>query len=101
MKDIVWLFIDENGNECITDLGKPRRVKDDIGNFTKKPEYWLDNKRYLSVSNCEWYNIVKDSDYDLDGCDISCDYVILPKGTIKKLINKDLSFYDEPYEYIG
>ena len=27
--------------------------------------------------------------------------VELPKGTIKKLIGKDLTWNDEPYEYLG
>lgn len=65
-----WLAVDKDGKECIYADKKPLRGKDNLG-----PESW----DYLS-------------DYAF------YDFVELPKGSIKKLIGRDLSWSDEPVE---
>ena len=65
-----WLAVDKSGTECIYADKKPLRGKDKWG-----PESW--DYRY---------------DYAF------YDFVELPKGSIKKLIGRDLSWSDEPVE---
>lgn len=65
---MVWLCVDEDGQEMIFDY-KPERA-----NTTTCGGYWHRKE-------------------DMDICR-------LPKGSIKKLIGKDLTWKDEPYKYI-
>ena len=68
---MAWVAVDMSGAECI---------------FDNKPER----------NNNQWDNIV----YSVDG-EIYYDVgigIILPKGSIKKLIDRDLTWQDEPVE---
>ena len=38
MDTISWLFVDEEGNECITN-DKPLRVKDHLNEYTNRVDY--------------------------------------------------------------
>mgnify|MGYP004499982367 FL=1 len=65
-----WLAVDKNGTECIYADKKPLRGKDKWG-----PDSW---------------------DYRYD--DAFYDFVEIPKGSIKKLIGRELTSEDEPVE---
>lgn len=65
-----WLAVDKDGTECIYAVKKPLRGKNEWG-----PDSW---------------------DYRYD--DAFYDFVVLPRGSIKKLIGRDLTFDDEPVE---
>jgi len=66
---VVWLAVDEDGNEVIWD-SKPFRYQPTISNYHE----W-------SSETGEW--------------------IILPSGTIEKIIGRKLTFADEPVEYRG
>lgn len=68
---MAWLCVDEDGDEIIFD-NKPKRA-----NSVMCGGYWSRKG-------------------EQDFCNVD-----LPKGTIKKLIEKDLTWKDEPYEYTG
>jgi hypothetical protein len=68
---MAWLCVDEDGDEMIFD-NKPKR-----DNSPTCGGYWSRNE-------------------ERDFCNVD-----LPKGTIKKLIGKNLTWEDEPYEYTG
>lgn len=57
----------------------------------KSGEYIADN-RPLRDFYYEW------NGYDVDTDGVSCTLISLPKGTIKKLIGRDLTWEDEPVE---
>lgn len=74
---MAWLAVEKNGLEVI---------------FEEKPE-----------RNCQdmyWYRLVEMPVYDESGPgEDYFDYgIALPKGSIKKLIDKDLTWEDEPVE---
>lgn len=98
-----WFFIDEEGNECVSN-SKPLRVKDHLNEYTDRIDYWLENNRYLKETyGCEWYNYARTYlDYysGIDGYFLELDCVYLPKGTIKKLTNIDLTIETSPMKYI-
>ena len=75
---MAWVAVDKNGNEGIFRY-KPYR-KDPIESIYKlwEPEYWTD---------------ADSSDYGNEDGEVP-----LPKGTIKKLIGKDLDWSNEPVE---
>lgn len=68
---MAWLAIDKNGNERI---------------FRNKPNYdwfeWLDKEEFYA--ECQCFDISTEID--------------LPKGTIKKMIGRDLTFEESPIE---
>lgn len=66
---MAWLCVDEDGDEMIFDNKPKRDASPTCGG------YWSRNE---------------ENDY----CNVD-----LPKGTIKKLIGKELTWEDEPYEY--
>lgn len=66
---MAWLCVDEDGQELICDF-KPIRLKDNLGRG-----YWSRKLDPIFHS------------------------IYLKKGTIKKLIGKNLTWEDEPYEY--
>lgn len=74
---MAWLAKDDDGTEGIYVL-KPKIIDGE----------W---------SDAQWDNntfIQSDEDYIYDSC------VVLPKGSIKKLIGKDLTFKDGPIEIV-
>lgn len=99
----IWFFIDEEGNECVTNT-KPLRVKDHLNEYTDRIDYWLENNRYLKETcGCEWYNYPRtylDCYSGIDGYFLELECVYLPKGTIKKLTNIDLTIETSPIKYI-
>lgn len=68
---MAWLAVDKKGNERI---------------FRNKPKYdwceWLDEEEFYAECQC---------------FDISTE-IELPKGTIKKITGRDLTFEDSPFE---
>ena len=66
---MAWLAVDKNGGELI---------------FRFKPERKLDTD-YMTLSYWGWYDLRLD-DWGLD----------LPKGSIKKLIGRELTWDDDP-----
>ena len=74
---MAWVAVDKNGKEVIFAF---RPLRSDPNNSLNRwePEYWSDEDV---------------SDYDNEDTGIS-----LPKGTIKKLIGRHLTWEDEPVE---
>lgn len=68
---MAWVAVDMSGAECI---------------FDNKPE--RNNNQWDDIV----YSVYGEINYDID---IG---IVLPKGTIKKLIGRDLSWEDEPVE---
>lgn len=68
---MAWVAVDMSGAECI---------------FYNKPE--RNNNQWEDID----YLVYGEIQYDVDSC------IVLPKGTIKKLIGRDLSWNDEPIE---
>lgn len=68
---MAWLAVDKKGNERI---------------FRNKPKYdwceWLDEEEFYAECQC---------------FDISTE-IELPKGTIKKITGRDLTFEESPFE---
>ena len=75
---MAWLAVNKSGDESIF-LYKPYRV-DPIRSLYKlwEPTWW--------------------SDKDVDNYGNEDTGIFLPKGTIKKLISRDISWEDEPVE---
>lgn len=71
----MWLAVNKNGNEVCFDI-KPSRF------------------------DVEYYNIHRWESDEANIGEGSFEGVHLPKGFIKKLIGKKLTWEDEPYEYI-
>lgn len=65
-----WLAVDKDGTECIYAVKKPIRGKDQWG-----PDSWDYRSDYAFY-----------------------DFVEIPKGSIKKLIGRELSWIDAPVE---
>lgn len=100
----IWFFIDEEGNECVTNT-KPLRVKEHLSDYTHRVNYWLENNRYLRETyGCEWYTDARtylDCYSGIDGYFFELDCVYLPKGTIKKIIGFTLLPENSPIKYNG
>lgn len=67
---MVYLSVTENGKEILHPTRPTRKTR--YGNNIHCDNYWYD-----------YYNPV-------------CDYIELPKGTIKHLIGRELTFEDKP-----
>lgn len=106
----LYLFVDRDGTEWISDIC-PSNVLTYIKNrFVSKPqnndgnfaryslEYFLDmwEKRLCD----DWYTYLRDSDYGkFAGDDMELDATELPKGFIKFLIDRDLTYEDGVFAY--
>lgn len=88
---MAWLAVNENGSEKIFE----RKVK----RFTKEEK--TKNGRICSLKDLEekdgiWIEDLKREDVGTFG--IYCSSIVLPKGSIKKLIGRDLTWEDEAVE---
>lgn len=68
---MAWLAVDKNGSEYL---------------YTKKPERIIH------------YNVFKPNEVDFEIWGSDGDNIELPKGSIKKLIGRELTWEDEPVE---
>lgn len=75
---MAWLAVNKNGSETIFAFRPFRRDPDKSICKLWEPEYWSDENS---------------NEYDNEDTGIA-----LPKGTIKKLIGKTLTWEDEPVE---
>lgn len=107
--DYLWLFVDKNGQEMATNL-RPVKTYDYIMRNTKEGSQlrkdWLNlletntrsNRFYTNI----WYNDVEE-DFEgfwYDGTMLVLkDTINLPKGFIKFLTGKEISYEDEPIRF--
>lgn len=86
-----WLATDKDGTEKIFN-GKPFRRCNyrGLGGF-----FVILIARYTKNQRHKWASMWSNDEDDVfpEGC------IILPKGSIKKLIGRDLTWKDEPVEY--
>ena len=107
----IWLAVDSNGNEKMT------TCKKGFQRFSPKlyhSKYSIDSK--IRKASCEeqkkicsyndtqmrddhWVEIPNEEDMSKFGAPPTWSY--LPKGTIKKLIGRELTWEDEPVKYVG
>lgn len=91
---MAWLVVDKNGTEKIFNL-KPNRGQNQPDIDKSIAEKELDDDIWYSTC----YDVDKDG-YLLFDPDLDCTTgVELPKGTIKTLIGRELTWEDEPVRY--
>ena len=107
----IWLAVDSNGNERMTTCRKgfqrfsPKlyHSKYSIDPKIRKAS-WEEQKKICSYNDTQmrddhWVEIPNEEDMSKFGAPPTWSY--LPKGTIKKLIGRDLTWEDEPVKYEG
>ena len=107
----IWLAVDSNGNERMTTLKngfqrfspKLWHSKNSLDPEIRKKSFDEQNKicSYddTQMKDDHWVEIPEDSDMSKWGAYPHWCY--LPKGTIKKLIGRELTWDDEPVKYKG
>lgn len=105
----LWLFVDRDKTEYMSNV-KPHRTIEFIERINKtlrkrngKSIYVEAVKRYNSQPSLSgWYNSITGSDYGTydTGDDLDLDALELPRGFIKHHAGKDMTFDDDPIEYI-
>lgn len=79
-----WLCVGEDGTEEI---------------FQEKPirwDGWMMDGKYVS-GHWNYWHYSNYSDKEIE--EKNCNYVVVPKGSIAKLIGRNISWTDEPVEY--
>lgn len=110
-KHFIWLAVDSNGNEKMTTCkqGFQRfspRLFHSSKSLNKKirEAAWEERKKICSYNDTQmkhdhWVEIPEKEEMGKFGSYPTWSY--LPKGTIKKLIGKELTWEDEPVKYEG
>ena len=107
----IWLAVDSNGNERMTTCEKGfQRFSPKLyhSKYSIDPEIrkasWVEQKKICSYNDTQmrddhWVEIPNQGDMGKFGAPPTWAY--LPKGTIKKLIGRELTWEDEPVKYEG
>ena len=110
-KHFIWLAVDSNGNERMTTCKKgfqrfsPRLYHSNKSLNRKIHEAaWKEHAKICSYEDTQmkddhWVEIPEEKDMSKWGAYPTWSY--LPKGTIKKLIGRELTWDDEPVKYEG
>ena len=96
-KETLYLCVDPDGVEKASEI-KPTRLYDAMK--TGVPRDYIDVHPVEKYSPYNmWIDSASDTDYGYYGTDYSFDGICLPKGMIKKLTGKEMTWEDEPYAY--
>lgn len=95
-KEVLYLCVDPDGIEKASEM-RPKRLYEAMTEHV--PQKYIDEHPKENYGPDQWIDSGSDTDYGYFGYDYSFDGICLPKGMIKKLIGKDLTWEDEPYEY--
>ncbi len=95
-EDKLYLCVDPDGTEKASEY-PPRRLYDELKlNATEK---YVSEHPFEKYGENQWIDTCSDTDYGYFGRDYSFDGICLPKGMIRKLTGKDLTWEDEPFPY--
>ena len=107
----IWLAVDLNGNEKMTTCadGFQRfspRLYHSAKSFNKeiREKAWIERKKICSYNDTQMRDdhwIEKPHKEDMGKWGAYPQWAYLPKGTIKKLIGRELTWEDEPVKYEG
>lgn len=107
----IWLAVDSNGNERMTTCKAGfQRFSPKLYHSSKslnkeiREASWKERRKICSYNDTQmkddhWIEMPDEHDMGKWGSYPTWSY--LPKGTIKKLIGKDLTWEDEPVKYEG
>lgn len=96
-KETLYLCVDPDGVEKASEI-KPTRLYDAMK--TGVPRDYIDVHPVEKYSPYNmWIDNCSDTDYGYYGSDYAFDGICLPKGMIKKLTGKEMTWEDEPYAY--
>lgn len=87
---MAFVCVNKNGDELISNT-KPFKAEDAIYSLIKVNDQY---KMYKEKCVGHWANSFSNGYFNVP----KFNGVVLPKGTIKKLIGRDLSWNDEPVE---
>lgn len=82
-----WLAKEQNGTEVIF-KHKPHRITwydNKNGKWSDEKTYWVDDYNYQGTGHLAYL--------------LNNSRIILPKGTIKKMIGRELTWKDEPVKF--
>lgn len=96
-KETLYLCVDPDGVEKASEL-VPVRLYDAMISVAPKDYVDVHPVEKYNPYNM-WVNTCSDTDYGYYGNEYSFDGICLPKGMIKKLTGKEMTWEDEPYAY--